>query len=185
MKNIVFTIVSKQQEQIQVCEIQEKDAWAICDFIIANEDRLKRYFPKTLAQNLNPELAQYFAVKKAKQFRNNEEFLFVLKEASNRKVIGLVYIKELHKVLGQGEFAYCVDYNFEGHGIITKAVAKLSDYSFKELALNRLQIIAHKNNTSSVKVAEHCGFTWQKTLKSHFTPPNSNPLDMELYERYK
>ena len=95
-----------------------------------------------------------------------------------------MYIKELHKVIGQGEFAYCIDYNFEGQGIISTGVTKLCDYAFTDLALNRLQIIAHKNNTSSVKVAEHCGFTWQKTLKNHFTPPNSNPLDMELYERF-
>lgn len=75
--------------------IQEKDAWKLCDFAVANEDRLKRYFPKTLAQNLTPDLASYFTKKKTTQFRLNEEFLFTIKEQNSNALVGLVYIKEL------------------------------------------------------------------------------------------
>lgn len=165
--------------------IQEKDAWKLCDFAVANEDRLKRYFPKTLAQNLTPDLASYFTKKKTTQFRLNEEFLFTIKEQNSNALVGLVYIKELDWKKKQGEFAYAIGYPFEGKGITSKSIKALSKHAFENLGLNTLQIIVHKNNLSSVQVAKKNHFIWQETLKNKYTPPGESPLDMELYELYK
>ncbi|OIQ37258.1 MAG: GNAT family N-acetyltransferase [Bacteroidetes bacterium MedPE-SWsnd-G1] len=180
MTNSVLKIKSKLKEVIHICEIQEKDAWSICDFAVSNENRLQQFFPKTLEQNLNPELSRIFTQLKYKQFKNKEEYLFTLKGEHSKKVVGLIYIKELNKLEGQGEFAYCIDYNYQGHGIVSKAVSELTNYAFEYLNLNRLQIIVHKTNLASLKVAENCSFTWQKTL-----PKEYKEMDMELYERFK
>ncbi|WP_179334069.1 GNAT family N-acetyltransferase [Winogradskyella costae] len=162
--------------------IHDGDAWKICNFIIANEDRLKRYFPKTLEQNLNPTLSQLFVEQKVKQFQNDEEFLFTLKHSETRALAGLIYIKELDWNTKQGEFAYCIGYNFEGQGLTSKAIDKLSQHAFSNLGLETLQIIAHKDNLSSIKVALKTNFKWVKTLINEFTPIGEAPLDMELYE---
>lgn len=169
---------------IEINPIQNGDAWRICDLCVANADRLKLYFPKTLEQNLNPNLSEIFVTKKMTSFSNKEEFLFTLKQSSTRKIIGLVYIKELNWDTKQGEFAYCIDYNFEAKGITSKAITLLTNYAFTTLGLKTLQIISHKSNTASIKVAEHTNFKWIKTLKNEFTPTGKAPLDMELYERY-
>ena len=168
--------------QFEINPIQERDAWRICDFVTINSDRLKRFFPITLQQNLTPELSNYFVVEKVKQFAEKEEFLFVLKEPQNRTVIGLIYIKELDWVEKQGELAYGIGYQYEGKGYTTESVKVLSNYAFKELGLKTLQIIAHKSNLGSIRVAEKCGYIWKRTLSEAFTPPHENPLDMELYE---
>lgn len=162
--------------------IQEKDAWKICDFVVANEDRLKQFFPQTLSQNLNPSLAKAFAQKKTRQFQLNEEFVFLLKENESRNLVGIIYIKELDWKQKQGEFAYCIGYQFEGKGLISKSIEALSKYSFEHLNLKTLQIIVHKSNKPSIKVATNNNFTWKETLLEEYTPPNSLPLDMELYE---
>ncbi len=169
-------------ENYYIEPIAEKDAWKLCDFIISNSERLKRYFPKTLEQNLTPDLSRIFAVKKVKQFNANEEFLFKLKEKKNRTIIGLVYIKELDWDKKQAELAYCIGYQYEGKGWISKAVKAFSEYAFTDLGLKTLQIIVHKTNTGSVKVAEKCGYTWQQTLLKEHTPPGEKALNMELYE---
>ena len=52
--------------------IKTQDSWHICNFVVANEDRLKRYFPLTLQQNLTPELAMIFTEKKTKEFKNKK-----------------------------------------------------------------------------------------------------------------
>ncbi len=132
-----------------VSPIELKDAWNLCNFIVANEDRLKIYFPKTLEQNLNPTLSNIFVEKKVKQFNLKEEFLFTLKAIKSKELVGLIYIKELNWDSKQGEFAYCIDYNAEGKGITSKAINKLSEYAFLELGLETLQIIAHKNKYTS------------------------------------
>ena len=168
-----------------ITPIQPKDAWHICNFVIANEDRLQRYFPKTLEQNLTPDLSNVFVEKKVKQFETKETFLFTLKENESNKLVGLIYIKEIDWTNKQGEFAYAIDYNVEGEGLMTHSIGLLSEYALENLGLDTLQIIVHKSNIGSVKVAENCNFTWIKTLKNEYTPPGKSSLDMELYELYK
>lgn len=68
---------------------------------------------------------------------------------------------------------------------MTEAIQQLSEYAFKNLGIETLQIIVHKSNIGSVKVADNCNFTYIKTLKSEHTPPGEAPLNMELYELYK
>ena len=165
--------------------IHEKYAWRICDLMVANSDRFKRYFPKTLEMNLNPELSQIFVDEKVRQFNSKEEFLYVLKEKENSTVIGLIYIKEIDWKIKQAELAYCIGYTHEGKGRMTKAIQAMSTYAFHDLGLEMLQIIVHKTNLGSIKVAEKCGYLWKRTLKNEHTPPGEAPLDMELYELEK
>ncbi|MCL5126807.1 GNAT family N-acetyltransferase [Algibacter sp. L4_22] len=171
-------------KNFNIIPINANDAWPLCNFMSANEDRLKRYFPKTLQENLTPSLAKSFTDKKVKQFQLKEEFLFTIKEKQSNDVAGLIYIKDLNWTTKQAEFAYCISYQFESKGITTKSVALLSDYAFETLGLKTLQIIVHKDNLASVAVAMNNSFTWIKTLKNEHTPPNESPLDMELYELY-
>ena len=169
----------------EINPIHDGDAWKICDFMIANSDRFKRYFPNSLRENLNPTLSQLYVEKKMKQFSKKEAFLFTLKHSETRKLAAVIYIKELDWSIKQGEFAYCIDYNFEAQGLTSKAIGVLSNYAFETLGLERLQIIVHKDNKSSAKVALNNGFTWQKTLFEEFTPDGEQPLDMELFELNK
>ncbi len=164
--------------------IQEKDAWSICDFVVSNEDRLKRFFPQTLYQNLTPNLAKSFAAKKVKQSLANEEFVYLLKEKGSHQLVGIIYIKELDWEIKRGEFAYCIGYQFEEKGLTTKAVRLLSEYAFKTLGLKTLRIIVNESNISSIKVATNNNFTWKETLLKEYTPPGEDTLDMELYELY-
>ena len=162
--------------------IHEKYAWRICDFCAINEERLKRFFPKTLEQNLTPDLSNYFVERKIKEFSAKEEFLFVLKEKENHTLIGLVYLKDLDWVKKQGELAYAMGYQAEGKGYMTETIHAISDWAFQELQLKTLQIIVHKTNIGSVRVAEKCGYLWKSVLNAEHKPPGELPLDMELYE---
>ncbi len=172
-------------DAFEINPIHEGDTWKICDLMVANADRFKRYFPKTLEQNLNPTLSQLFVETNVKRFQNKELFLFTLKHSETSELIGVIYIKEVDWVTKQGEFAYCIGYTFEGQGLTSKAINALSKHAFSELGLETLQIIAHKDNLPSVKVALNNKFEWQKTLLNEFTPTGEQPLDMELYELYK
>jgi len=165
--------------------IKLEDSKSINVLMVSNADRFKRYFPGTLAQNLTEELSEAFAKTKVAQFQNKEEYLFTIKEETSGHIIGLVYIKELDWVKKQGEFAYCMDVDYGGKGIVYKSVKALSDHAFESLGLETLQIIVHKDNIPSVKVASNNNFKWIETLSNEFTPTGERPLDMELYELYK
>lgn len=161
--------------------IHEKHAWRICDLMIANTERFKRFFPQTLKQNLTPTLSEYFVKNKVRAFHQKEEYLFVLKALENKTAIGLVYIKEVDWHKKEAELAYCIGYPYTGKGYTTASVQTLSNYAFEVLGLQVLRIIVHKSNIASLRVAKKCGYLWTATLPKTFTPKNEQPLDMELY----
>ena len=74
-------------EEFYIDNIQEKDSSNLCDLMVANENRFKRFFPGTLAQNLTPELSTNFVKKKIVEHYAKEEFLFTIKEKSTNNLI--------------------------------------------------------------------------------------------------
>ena len=120
-----------------------------------------------------------------KEFQNKKEFLFTIKENTNRTIIGLVYVKELKKAVGQGELAYCIHYEYAGKGLMTKIIDKVVSWSFEKANLDTLQIIVPESNLASKKVAEKNKFIWQRILPKAHQISNGEFVDMELYERYR
>ena len=163
-------------------ELNSEDAEALCHLMVSNMARFERFFPNTLRQNLTVKTSQDFIKKKQAQFESRFELTWVLKEALSRKLIGLIILKELNWIDGVGELAYCIDKNFNGKGLMTEAVKMISKHAFEHLQLNTLQIIVHKSNTASMRVAEKCGYIWKRTLSEAYTPPKEKALDMELYQ---
>lgn len=169
----------------EIAPIQEKDAWRLCDFMVTNSERFQNNFPGTLKQNLNPTLSALFVLEKIRQFSVEEEFLFTIKEQEHRTIIGLIYVKELHKKKGQGELAYCIGYEHEGKGLTTRFLNQIIPWAFTDLELDTLQIVAHKDNKGSTRIAEKLGFSWQETLSKAHTRFDGSTVDMELYEKYR
>lgn len=161
------------------------DANQLHQFVIDNKERLKRYFPVTLADNSTFEKTIEYIVVKNKQIEEKTNFTFAIRDKNNQQIIGLIIIKKTDWDKGQAEFAYCIDSQSEGKGLTSFAVKEMTKFAFDELGLKTLQIISHKTNSGSIKVAENNGFVWQRrTLLNEFTPTNETPLDMKLYELY-
>lgn len=169
----------------EIAPIQEKDAWRLCNFMVANSERFQNDFPGTLKQNLNPTLSTLFVQEKTREFNAGEEYLFTIKEEEYRKIIGLIYLKELRKKEGQGELAYCIGYEYEGKGLTTLFLKQIIPWAFEVIGLNTLQIIAHKDNKGSSRIAEKLGFTWKVSLPDAHTRFNGKVVNMELYEKYR
>ncbi len=174
-----------KEDQIIMSQIALSDAAELCTLMTSNAARFLRFFPKTLQQNSTVEDSKKFILKKRKEQQAKQEYTFLLKEPSTNKIMGLLILKEINWMTKQGELAFCIDHTFEGKGFTTRAVQYLSDYAFRELELKTLQIIVHKSNIGSIRVAEKCNYIWHSTLKDAFTPPNEKALNMELYELKK
>lgn len=162
----------------------ESDANQLHQFIIDNSERLKKYFPVTLSSNETLEKTLEYIAIKNKEIAGKTNFTFAIRNENNHQIVGLIILKKIDWHKNQGEFAYCIDSEFEGKGLSSLAVKEMVKFAFKELKLKTIQIIVHKDNIGSTKVAQKCNFIWQKTLLIEYTPPNESPLDMELYELY-
>lgn len=169
-------------DQISISYLQLDDALQLNKLLVSNTERFIRYLPKTLASNRTLESTRSYILKKIESARNDEEFLFVIKDKYGYNIIGLIILKNIDWKTSQGEFAYCIGKLFEGRGLMTEAIKASTKFAIENLGLSTIQILAHKSNLSSVNVALNSGFEWKATLKKEFTPLNEAPLDMELYE---
>ncbi|WP_339838819.1 GNAT family N-acetyltransferase [uncultured Flavobacterium sp.] len=162
-------------------KLKLSDSVELYDFILSNSERLKKYFPVTLSSNSTVEKTTQYIVTKNREIEEHSNFTFAIRDEKSI-LIGLMILKKIDWAKKSGEFAYCIGANYEGKGYTSKAVNEMMQFAFNELKLKTLQIIAHKSNVGSCKVAENCGFTWKRTLLNEFTPTDETPLDMELYE---
>ncbi|MGH2666601.1 GNAT family N-acetyltransferase [Flavobacterium sp.] len=170
------------EQDFIISPLIEHDATDLHRFVVDNNERLRYYFPKTIASNSSLEKSIEYISIKEKEIQEKTNFTFAIREKESLKIGGLIIIKKIDWFKKQGEFAYCIGSQHEGKGLTSFAVKQLSTFAFEELELKTLQIISHKANFGSVKVAENCGFVWKATLLNEFTPTNEEPLDMELYE---
>jgi RimJ/RimL family protein N-acetyltransferase len=79
-------------------------------------------------------------------------------DARDGTLLGSFSVMGLDREPGYGEIGYWVAAEARGRGVATRAVRLLSDWAERELGLTRLEILAHKDNAPSRRVAEKAGF---------------------------
>ena len=79
--------------------------------------------------------------------------------AHDDRVLGSFSLMELDRKPGCGEIGYWVTAEARGRGIATRAVHLLAGWARDELGLTRIEILPHKDNPASRRVAEKAGFT--------------------------
>lgn len=169
-------------EHITISHLKPEDALHLNKLLVSNTESLKHYLPKTIAANKTLESTKSYITRKLEAMDTNSEYIFTIKDYKSNNIAGLVILKNLDWNKKKGEFAYCIGKKFEGQGWMSEAVKASSHYAIEKLGLKTLQIVAHKTNLGSVKVAENSGYKWVETLPEEFTPENEAPLDMELFE---
>lgn len=172
-------------DNISIDKLKPIDANQLYLFMIENRERFSKFFPATLSSNETLEKSVAYIDSKEIEIQQKLNFTFAIREIDSQKIIGLIIIKKIDWINRIGELAYCIGNDFGGKGVVTKAVKALSSFAYDRLELKTLQIIAHKTNLESIKVAENNAFVWQRTLIDEFTPTNELPLNMELYELKK
>ena len=165
-------------------KLHPTDCNQLYQFMVDNKERLKLFFPVTLEMNSSLEKTEIYISIKNKEIDEKTNFTLAIRDKSNQQIAGLIIIKKIDWEIKQAEFAYCIGSELEGKGLTSFAVKKMLNFAFEDLGLKIIQIIAHKTNLGSVKVAKNNGFIWQRTLQNEFTPTDGAPLDMELYELY-
>jgi RimJ/RimL family protein N-acetyltransferase len=75
------------------------------------------------------------------------------------RLIGTVGLMEVDRERGYGELGYWIAAPARGRGAASRAVALLRDWAHAELGLREIEILAHRDNRPSQRVAERAGFT--------------------------
>jgi RimJ/RimL family protein N-acetyltransferase len=79
--------------------------------------------------------------------------------AEDDRLIGTVGLMGLPAGRGDAELGYWTAAAARGRGATSRAVVLLRDWAAGELGVERLEILAHRDNAPSLRVAEKAGFT--------------------------
>ena len=74
------------------------------------------------------------------------------------RLLGSFSLMELDREPGYGEIGYWVVAEARGRGVATRAVRMLADWARDELRLTCIEVLPHKDNLPSRRVAEKAGF---------------------------
>jgi RimJ/RimL family protein N-acetyltransferase len=79
-------------------------------------------------------------------------------DANDDRLLGSFSVMELDRESGYGEVGYWVSAEARDRGVATRAVRLLAGWAREELGLTRIDVLPHKDNLASRRVAEKAGF---------------------------
>ena len=100
---------------------------------------------------------------------------------SDDRLIGTVGLMEIDRARGSGELGYWTAAEARRRGAATRAVVLVRDWARAELGLSRLEILAHRDNLPSQRVAERAGFADSGEIRS---APRMPPRIRDGYKVY-
>ncbi|PJN51980.1 GNAT family N-acetyltransferase [Bacillus mycoides] len=157
-------LIHKIDEEVSLRMFNEGDAEEFYNLIISSKSYLKEWLgwidyiesPEDTVKNIKARL---------KEFMENggypKSFAIIYKGG----IAGTIGFNDINKANKIGIVGYWLGENFQGKGIMTKALKTLIDYGFKELALNKIEISIAVENKKSRALPERFGFVEEGKLR--------------------
>ncbi|EMB53783.1 putative acetyltransferase [Streptococcus mutans 11A1] len=98
-------------------------------------------------------------------FMKNPLGIWALENKQDHKMIGAIRLDKLDIIAKRAEIGYFLHRHYWKQGLATEALENLVFLAFQELDLKDLEIIVHKENRASARVAEKAGFRLVRQFK--------------------
>jgi RimJ/RimL family protein N-acetyltransferase len=102
-------------------------------------------------------------------------------EPARERLLGTVGLIEVDRARGYGEIGYWNAAEARGRGLARRAVELVCDWAHTELGLAEIEILAHRDNRPSQRVAERAGFAGTGEIRS---VPRMPPGKRDGYKVY-
>lgn len=148
--------------------LQDISAVEFFALIERNAHHIKKTFPGTLGNCGDLEQTIQFLGENIDKEENGNGYYFYIRNLETGKLIGYVCIKNVDRKIMKCELAYFVDVDFEGKGIISRAVSNTISFCFRELGMNKIFICTSLVNHPSQRIATKHGFIEEGVLRQEF-----------------
>ena len=106
---------------------------------------------------------------------------FAIVSAVDRdRLLGSISLMRFSWQHARAEVGYWLAKDARGHGHVTRAVRLITEWGFRHLGLERIDLLAATGNPASQRVAERCGFTREAVLRSYL-PGKEGRQDMVAF----
>ena len=128
-----------------------ENARRIFDVVDAERDSLRRFL-SWIDESRCPE-DMFMHMYKVSQTDNGSYYIIY-----DGKIVGNVGVDISSKKNKIAEIAYWLSGKYTGRGIMTRCVKKLEEFAFKNMDVNRIEIIMETENIKSENVAKRAGY---------------------------
>lgn len=108
-----------------------------------------------------------------------EAFYFIIENLQG-KFLGVCGISGIEREHGLASLGFWVRTSATQKGVATRAAARVAQFGFEKLNLQRIELLVAVHNIASRRVAEKLGATLEGTLRRRLTLP-TGPTDCVLY----
>lgn len=172
------TINIKLTENIYLNALQADDVNDIYHTINTQREYLGRWLPfvsSTQSVAFTQEFVNYSLSLEDKTFTIREGGTF----------IGLIGFKATDKENCKTEIGYWLSQDYQGRGIVTRAVSALCNYAFETLGMNRIQIKCAIGNSPSSNIPKRLGFQFEGIERAGELFPDGTFANIEVYSLLK
>ncbi|MGX4691474.1 GNAT family N-acetyltransferase [Streptomyces sp. JNUCC 63] len=92
-------------------------------------------------------------------------FLIADAESGGGTALGHIGVNDIRQLLGVARVGYWVLPEARGRKVATRALGLVASWAFREVGLHRLELDHAVGHEASCRVAEHCGFRYEGTLR--------------------
>jgi ribosomal-protein-serine acetyltransferase len=146
-----------------------------------NRNHINKTFPVTVSNCIDLEKATEFIANNILIEKEKTGYYFYIRNLETNNLIGYLGIKKIDYNISKCELFYFIDKDFEGKGIVSKAVSDVIAICFKELSMNKIFICTSKINFGSQRIALKHGFIQEGILREEFKNSEGILEDINYY----
>ena len=114
--------------------------------------------------------------------RDGTRVAFAVLDVADDEFLGFAAAVRIEPEAQTAELGYMVAAPARGRGVASEALRELSAWAFRELDVQRLELLIGVDNPASRRVAERAGYVLEGTLRSLSVKPGLRG-DMEIWSR--
>lgn len=96
---------------------------------------------------------------------------FAVLESDGDRFVGLAFASRIEAEARTVELGYVVEPGARGRGVATEMLRRITEWAFRELGAERLELLISAENEASQRVAARAGYVCEGTLRSVYTKP--------------
>ncbi|MGG0656415.1 GNAT family N-acetyltransferase [Rummeliibacillus pycnus] len=154
----------KISDDLLLRPVNPEDANALFSLTDSDREYLREWLPWVDGTKTNEDTINYIAFS---QKGEKDGTLLNLSIVWNGEVVGITGFNNIDRTNRVATIGYWLGSEYQGNGIMTRAVHALTDFAFKQLFMNKVEIRAAVENKKSRSIPERLKYTQEGTLRSN------------------
>lgn len=160
---------------------REGDGKAFYDLVQNNHSYLEDHFPDLIKGIIDSDSAEIFVRQKIAHWLLQSEYTFGIWDNDSAKLIGYFQFLHIDWTVPRAELVYFLNHEHTGKGMMTEVLARMVQYGFMELHINKLALKTLQDNYPSQRLARKVGFRREGDLRNEFRKPSGALFDLMVF----